>query len=141
MGLRFCGWVGVLIPPLEVLPGHRRWLGQALCPSLLGVLARITHIDSWEFSLFLVSCSPQRCPPPHHIVVSPSTFSLHPPHPSYSHPSFSSTVCSLHSPPMPNLFPLLCDSQASPLGPSLLLSLFGSVDCSMVIRYFMTNIH
>jgi hypothetical protein len=39
------------------------------------------------------------------------------------------------------LFPFLSESQASSLGPSWLLSFFGSVDCSMVILYFMANIH
>lgn len=45
----FCGWVGVPISPLEVLPSYRRQPVQALCPLLLEVLARIILIDSQEF--------------------------------------------------------------------------------------------
>lgn len=32
VGLSFCGWVDVLILPLDVLPGYRRWLVQAPYP-------------------------------------------------------------------------------------------------------------
>jgi hypothetical protein len=51
LGSKFCGSVGVLVPPLEVLPGYRRWLFQGPYPSLLGVLARVTLLDSWKFPL------------------------------------------------------------------------------------------
>jgi hypothetical protein len=47
---------------------------------------------------------------------------------------------SFHLLPISILFPLLSEIQAS-LGPSLLFGFFGSVDCSMVILYFMANIH
>jgi hypothetical protein len=43
---KFCGWVGVPIPPLDALPGYRRWLIQALYPSLLGVLSKVIFVDS-----------------------------------------------------------------------------------------------
>jgi hypothetical protein len=36
------------IPPLEC---YRRWPFQISYPLLLGVLARVTLIDSWEFLL------------------------------------------------------------------------------------------
>jgi len=39
MGLRFCGWVGALIP------GYRRWPLQTQYPLLLGVSARVTLIN------------------------------------------------------------------------------------------------
>ena len=55
MGLRFCDWVGVPVPPMEVFSGYWRQLLQILYLPLLGVLARGTLIDSWEFQLFLVS--------------------------------------------------------------------------------------
>jgi hypothetical protein len=35
---KVCGWVGVPVPSLDVLPGYRRWQVQASYPSLLGVL-------------------------------------------------------------------------------------------------------
>ena len=59
---------------------------------------------------------------------------------SLSHPLFHS-VLALPPPPISILFPLLRKIQASSLGPSLLFGFFGSVDCSMVILYFMANIH
>jgi hypothetical protein len=40
VALRFCSWVSVSIPPLEILPGYRRWLvqtphgGLVLCVNL-----------------------------------------------------------------------------------------------------------
>ena len=39
MGGKVCGWVGVLIPLLELLLGYGRWPLQAPCTSLLCVLA------------------------------------------------------------------------------------------------------
>ena len=33
LGWWFCGWVSVIIPPLEALPGDRRWPIQARCIS------------------------------------------------------------------------------------------------------------
>ena len=32
VGWRFCGWICVLVPPLEILPGFRRWPVQAPYP-------------------------------------------------------------------------------------------------------------
>jgi hypothetical protein len=34
---KFCGWIGLPIIPLEVLPAFRRWPVKALYPTLLGV--------------------------------------------------------------------------------------------------------
>lgn len=39
VGRRFCGWVGVPVPPPEVLPGYRRWPVQVPRSLLLRVLA------------------------------------------------------------------------------------------------------
>ena len=39
------------------------------------------------------------------------------------------------------LFPLLSEIQPSPLGPSVLFGFFGSVNCRMVIIYFVANVH
>lgn len=46
-----CVCVGVPISMLQVLPGYRGWPVQALYPTLLGVFARVTFSDFWEFSL------------------------------------------------------------------------------------------
>ena len=66
--LRFCGWFGVLISPLEDLPGYR------ICPylPLLRVLSRFTLTDWWEIPMSCVSSLPQNFP--HNLVVSPSIF-------------------------------------------------------------------
>lgn len=42
MDLRFCGWVGIPVPPLEDFSGYRRWLVQIPYAPLLGVLVRVT---------------------------------------------------------------------------------------------------
>jgi hypothetical protein len=47
-GWRICEWIDVLLPPLEVLPGYRRWALQSPHPHLLGISARITPLDSPE---------------------------------------------------------------------------------------------
>ena len=46
VGLHFYDWIGVPIPPLEVLTGCRRWPDQSPYLPLLEVLARVTLIDS-----------------------------------------------------------------------------------------------
>jgi hypothetical protein len=48
---------------------------------------------------------------------------------------------SIPSTPMPILFPLLSEIQASSFDPSLLLSFFGFVDYNMANVYFMDNIY
>jgi hypothetical protein len=56
----FCGWVGVLCPPLEVPPGYMRRPYQSLYRLLLGASPRITPIDSGKPTLSQVSSSFQR---------------------------------------------------------------------------------
>lgn len=70
--LKVFGWVGVSIPPLEVFPGYRRWLDQY--PSLLGVLARITLINSQEFPFLHVSSLFWSGAPPVLVVFTSTLF-------------------------------------------------------------------
>ena len=53
---KFCGWVVVLVPLLEVLPGYRSWPVQPLYSPLPGVLARpfssISQSIQWPRFLF-----------------------------------------------------------------------------------------
>jgi hypothetical protein len=65
-------------------------------------------------------------------LTHPSSSSLHP----FSHP-----VPSLPPPPKSFLFPYQGKIQVSSLGPSFLFGLFVSVDCRLVILYFMDNSH
>lgn len=51
VGLRFCGWLGIPVPLLEVFPGYRRWPFQVPYHPLLGALARVPLIDSWKIPL------------------------------------------------------------------------------------------
>jgi hypothetical protein len=85
---RFCGWVGLPISPLKILPGYRRWLIQAPYPALLGVLNRVTLTDSWEFSFHEFSTPPQM---PQTPVISLNILSLSPtwsfPFPPYPIPN------------------------------------------------------
>ena len=113
-------------PPLEALPGYRWWLVQAPGP--------LTRSHSITLGFYL---APEMTTIP---VISPSTVSLH------SHPSLIPSHLSVPRPPRKSLVVLLpgktlaCVSVCvsvpppphSPM-PSLLLSLSGSVDCSMVI--------
>jgi hypothetical protein len=48
----WASWVP--IPPLKVLPGYRTWPVQSPCLPLLGVLTRVTLIDSSVLGLWLV---------------------------------------------------------------------------------------
>jgi len=48
MGQRFCGWVGVPLTPLKVLPGDKRRSFQVPHLLFLGILARAIVISSWE---------------------------------------------------------------------------------------------
>lgn len=50
MSLRFRGWVGIPLSPLEVLSAYL-WLVDASYPPLLEVLVRATFINSCEFPL------------------------------------------------------------------------------------------
>jgi hypothetical protein len=141
-GQRFCRWVGVLIHPLEVMPGYTRWSLRALYPHFLGISARGTLIDFLNPPRPQVFGMSQRSNFPSPPLSPLSQLSLYLPHshPNPPHP-LSYAVPSLLPPLMTVLFPLLSETQASSLGPSLLFSFFGSVDCSMGILYFMANIH
>ena len=45
--VNFCGgWNDVTAPPLDVLPGYRRWLLQSLYPPLVGILAKVNLTDT-----------------------------------------------------------------------------------------------
>ena len=72
--------------------------------------------------------------PPVLPILKPSCSPLYPtPHPELSfHPPHPTTSV---------LFPLLSEIQPSPLGPSVLFGFFGSVNCRMVIIYFVANVH
>jgi hypothetical protein len=72
--------------------------------------------------IYLLSTNPLAAP---HLIPTPILL------PTSSSTQFLPTT-SMHI-----LFPFQSEIQASSLGPSLLLSFFGSVDCSMVILYFM----
>lgn len=59
----FClGWSQCPSLSTGVLVGYRTWLAETLDPPVLGVLDRVTLIDSWNFSLHQVSSSDQICP-------------------------------------------------------------------------------
>ena len=89
MGWRFCERIGVLIPPLGVLPGYRKWPLQTPYPPLIGVSARVTMIghpgasffpsclalprDAYHAYLwFLLSLSAYFCPPSSHLIPIPT---------------------------------------------------------------------
>lgn len=138
MGQMFSRWVGVLTPPLEVLPGYRRWPLQAPYPPLIGVSARVTPWTPWSL-LHLGSLAPLRDDTPsthYHIPFPQALLFLHmisPPHyplPPSALPPYTSNI----------YFPLLSENQAFSLVPSL-FRFFRPVDCSVVILYFVTNIH
>ena len=73
IGQRFCG---VLNPPLDILPDYRQWLIHVLYPPLLGVLARVTLMESWEFPFHKISTLPRNFPTV--SFDSPSPLSCHP---------------------------------------------------------------
>ena len=138
-------WVGCCPypQPLGVLPGYRRCSLQDSYPPLLGVSANFPcrHPGAPASQ---VSGIPERLSSPHtdfgsfSPALPTADLPLHPcsiPYPlSYSVPS-------LHSLRVPALFLLLSKIQACSLGPSLLFGFFRSVDHSMIILYFMANIH
>ena len=130
------------LPHLEVLPGYRRYPHQSLYLQLLGVLARIipkTFRTTSIEGFWLVpemptadSCylsQPSLISPQHLILILVPI----------------STLSPIQFPPSIHLqclfcFPF-CEMHASSLRPSLLLSFFWSVDCSIVTLYFMANVH
>jgi hypothetical protein len=118
VGQKFCGWVGVPIPPLEVLPGYRRWLFLAPYPPFLGVLGSPSWIpgcfhcprclahprDASPFQLSLLRSSTHLILP---VFTPTPTSSQHP-----------------HPPLMSILFPLLSEIHTS-LSPPCYLALLG----------------
>ena len=61
---KFCEWVGVLILPLGVLPGHREIASLDSISPLLGNSAKVTGIDPWEPPPSLISGIPRDFPHP-----------------------------------------------------------------------------
>lgn len=59
VGLRYCGWVDVTVPPLEALLSYRRGPVQAPYPLLLRVFSQVTFVDSREFPLHCVYFAPK----------------------------------------------------------------------------------
>ena len=107
------------VPPQKDLSGYRRRPLQALYPQLLGVLSKVTLIDSRKFPLYYVSTSPLNLIPS--LAISPQTVSLH-----YS--LYLIPLISIHTCPQSTSkthFPLSERSINSLLEPSLLLSLLG----------------
>jgi hypothetical protein len=151
-GWKFCGWVGVPIPPLGLLPGHRRQPPQNLYPQccesqlrvpplILGCLPFPGLISSWR-------CLP---PPPNqyisvhfhgHLVIA---LPLPPPDPEPPPNSPADSLChpvsSLHLLSRIVPFPFPNKAQALLRVPCFLSSLLESVECSMGIQYFMANIN
>jgi hypothetical protein len=123
---------------------------------LLWVSAKVISIDSWETPWSQVSSmwGVSFPLPPHQLQISvnsPGPLTLSSPllslptidlapHFPYRPPStqFPPSICLLwlNCPP-----PLLSEILASLPGHSFLFSFFGSAECSMVIPYFMANIH
>lgn len=102
LGQWFCTWVGVLVPPLEVLPGYRRCQLQAPYPSLLGVSTRATPITSWFYpmpGLWQIPEMPHLQFPFSHMVLSPALPISNPCLCSFSH-ALSLPVPSLSPPPI-----------------------------------------
>ena len=131
-GLRFCEWFGVPLIPLGVPSGYRRWPLHS--PYLSGAfpvpgLKLISEMPSHQFLFSFIALS-WALPPPH--TWSPSLFPFLPPSPTHFPPPSTSNVYFIS---------LLSEIQASSFGSSLLLSFYGSVDCSMSILYFMATVH
>ena len=81
-GSKFWGWVDVLIPPLEVLPGYRKWLLQDLYPPLLEVSTKFVPIGPVSL------VCPTNCLVSPWISILSSLLSLHlicTPHPDPAH--------------------------------------------------------
>ena len=128
---RLCGLGWYTIPPVEILPGHRRWQVQATNPLLLrGHPCRFMGV-SCAISFYL---SPKFPPFP---VISLSNTLLYPTHllmlPSTPAPNLPSTLILL--------FPLLMEIHAFLPWALQLPSRFGAGGGSMVILCFTANNH
>ena len=123
--LMVCGWVGISVSPLEVLPGYRSGPFPVPYPPFLGVSAKVTLIDSCEFPLSQISTSSQRYRPPSILVLTPHFSSPH-----FDSSSFR-TLCSLNQfcPPIYLqylfYFPFSVRFKHSPLGSPCYLDSLG----------------
>jgi hypothetical protein len=115
------------------LPGYRRWPVQARHPPLLGALSRVIPVDSFELPLLGFYLTPEVPPPLNSICLSQSSFHLSSylillvPVPTGPQSSSNDYYISLFQGDR---------LMSPPLEPSLLLSLSGLVDCSMIKLYF-----
>ena len=152
----FCGWVFVSITPLRFLSSHRAW-------PLLVLYPQSCESQLWWSPPLIRGCLPPIAGPCHILKKSPTSPSplvadfhsfsapsdhlscpspylipnlIHSPCHSLSHPDPS-----FHLPPVIILLPLVSEIHISSLVLSFLFSFFGSMECSMVILYFMANIH
>lgn len=125
-------------PPLKTLPSYKRWPVETLYSPLLGVLIRVTFID---YRTFPLNCITTYCPKllpipavsPHTLsgnLISLSTRS----HPFLSPHAFSQPIKIL-------LFSISRNIHAPTDPSSSLANLSGSMDCSLVIIYLITNIY
>ena len=118
----------------KTLPSNRGWSVQAPYPPLLGVLTMVTLKFSTQLGFHFI---PQMFPSSSCFSQYSFPLSFSPqPDTSYSHldPSTLHTEKSI-------LFSFPRDIHVVLLEPSLLLSLFGSLGCSMIFFYFTANIH
>jgi hypothetical protein len=139
LGQRFCGWVGVLIPLLGVLPDYRRWLLRAPYLPLVGVSARVILLDSLEplpsrlYGMSQISLIPAPIFQQFLVTLLALSHQLYLMAPSCPHP-LSHPVFSLHLLLMTILCPFLSDIYTSSLGPSLILTDFHSrAKCGPII--------
>lgn len=131
-------WVEVLLHPLEILSAYRGRHFSLYNPKLIAVSSRITPIGSLNFPLSQASSYFRRYTPAITILTGPHGPTPDPHHGSPTYP-LSHTVPSLHGPLVTILFSLLGKIHTSPLVPSLLLTFFWTVDCTIVILHFMAS--
>lgn len=79
---RFNGWVAVFIPPLEVLPDHRKWSLHDPYSQLIGVSSRVGPIDPLEpppiSDLWhILEIASSQIPHPQSVFLLFPLFSLH----------------------------------------------------------------
>lgn len=123
-------WLDWCSKPSTENLGYRKWPEQALYPPLLGIVGRVSLVDSWEFPWHEVSSSSLRFPSI--PFVSPSTLFLY--YPSTPTHLIPSVLIHTHH----NICLCLLPWE---IEPSLLLSLSLSVDCSIITLHFAANAH